>query len=308
MAKKKGGSANALAREMQQIAANAQIEVQRLANEATQKSFDYNTKEANTARAWQKEMSDTAHQREVEDLKKAGLNPVLATNNGAQSYTTSSASSQANDPSASIGNLAGNLIQSRTGAYQADVSAKATRAAAAQSAAATRYAAAQAASAQRYAAAMHYATQKDSWKWKTNYMKEEYKQKGDLILKTPVSNVASLIDKYVTKAGIADVAVSSNTIKGVKNFVSGILNNPQKLFKDNVTAAKNDYSKLITSNGMKKVNNYLDKFGLAKNKTNRNLFINAFVFGKSPAFSLLLSRMPKNKRSNMNNIGVRIMR
>ena len=300
-------SANKLMKEMQQIAANAQVEVQRLANEATQKSFDYNAKEANTARDWQKMMSDTAHQREVTDLKKAGLNPVLAANQGAQSYTTSSASAQANDPSGSIGALAGNLMQSRTGAYQADVSAQATRAAAAQSAAATKYAAAQAASAQRYAAAMHYATQKDSWKWKTDYMKAEYKAKGDLILKTPVGNVAGLIDKYVTKAGIADVAVSSNTIKGVKNFVSGVLNNPAKLFKDNVTAAKNDYSKLITKDGSQRVNKYLKNFGLAQNKTNRNLFINAFVFGKSPAFSLLLSRMPKKNRTLYTNNVSRMM-
>jgi len=152
-------SANKLMKEMQKIASDAQVKVQELANSATEKSFEYNAKEANTARAWQKEMSDTAHQREVKDLVKAGLNPVLATNQGAQSYTTSSASAQANDPSSSIGSLAGQLIQSRTGAYQADTSAKATKAAAASQAAATRYAAAanlaaarEAASAQRYAA------------------------------------------------------------------------------------------------------------------------------------------------------------
>ena len=43
-------------------------QLQKLSNQATEKTLKYNTQEANTARAWQKQMSDTSHQREVKDL------------------------------------------------------------------------------------------------------------------------------------------------------------------------------------------------------------------------------------------------
>lgn len=62
----------------------ASIYGQHMANEA-------NTTAADRNRLWQKQMANSAHQREVRDLIKAGLNPILSTNSGAQTPQTAAA-------------------------------------------------------------------------------------------------------------------------------------------------------------------------------------------------------------------------
>lgn len=53
----------------------------------------YNSKEAELARNWQRAMRQTAYQDTVKDLKAAGLNPILAAQNGATSTPSSSGAS-----------------------------------------------------------------------------------------------------------------------------------------------------------------------------------------------------------------------
>ena len=63
----------------------------------------YNADEAAKNRSWQEFMSSSAHQREIEDLKKAGLNPVLSAFGGNGASTTSGATASAQTPSGAMG-------------------------------------------------------------------------------------------------------------------------------------------------------------------------------------------------------------
>lgn len=59
--------------------------------EQNRKAMEFNAAEAAKSRDWQKYMSNTAHQREIADLKAAGLNPVLSATGGNGAAVTSGA-------------------------------------------------------------------------------------------------------------------------------------------------------------------------------------------------------------------------
>ncbi len=59
--------------------------------EQNQKAMDFSAAEAAKNRDWQQYMSNTSHQREIADLKAAGLNPVLSAMGGHGAAVTSGA-------------------------------------------------------------------------------------------------------------------------------------------------------------------------------------------------------------------------
>lgn len=83
-----------------QAFAREQMEYQRQSDIA---AMAWSASEAQKNRDYQERLANTAHQREVEDLVKAGLNPILSANQGA--YTGSGATGQAFSSSGAMGNV-----------------------------------------------------------------------------------------------------------------------------------------------------------------------------------------------------------
>lgn len=113
--------------------------------EQTAQNTAFNAAQAEMNRDWQEWMSGTSHQREVNDLIAAGLNPVLSANSGSSWQSVGNATA---DPSSAQGfsNLAATYMNNQASIEMSKIQASATVAAASSAAsiaaAATRDAAA----------------------------------------------------------------------------------------------------------------------------------------------------------------------
>lgn len=134
-------------------------------------AMQFNAQEAAKSRSWQEYMSNTAHQREIRDLKAAGLNPVLSAMGGNGAAVTSGATASGvtsagakgevdTSANAALVQVLGSILSAQTQLQTANVNARTQEAVADKYTAMEKLVAQIGAAASKYGAELGYAGSK----------------------------------------------------------------------------------------------------------------------------------------------------
>lgn len=285
--------------QIQKLANKSAENIQQMVNSSNKLQMDYNAKEAQAARDWQTNMSKTAHQMEVADLKKSGLNPVLSANSGAQSYTTSSASTDNDSGASAASNILGSQLGALSSMESSRLTSEAQKKAASVNAAAMKRAAetsarAQTAAANAAAAAQKYAADKHLEGVKARAEADKWiavnKQAGGLF---------GFLDKLTTKSGIQKGSVNliKKAGKAFQNNLTWAVKDPGKYFKNVGKITQSNFK--LNKSGQKTFDKMTKALGLEQNSANRRLVVRAYTFQDQNALNQLGKRVEAARKQRI---------